>query len=1727
MHARIRSDLPPRLRRARQRACGLARWALAGLLALATLAGGPARAADAGPGGPVLVVTSGTSNQGAYIAEILRAEGLNLFGVVDIASVNAAMLASVDVVILARMPLPAARVADLTTWVTAGGNLIAFQPDAQLAPLLGLTGQGAQLANAYLLPDPGTRFGNGIARTTLQYHGAADLYTPSNAAALATLYSDAVTPTAWPAVTLRKVGSGNAAAFTFDLASSVVWTRQGNPAWAASERDGFAPVRSDDKFYGNAAADPQTDWVDPARIGVPQADEQQRLLANLVTLLDASRRPLPRFWYLPQGRKAVVVMTGDDHGNGGTAGRFDKYLAASIPGCAVDQWQCVRSTSYVYAGTPIGYSMQAAYDAQGFEIALHIDTGCADFTPASLEQMYVQQVADWNASFPNLPPPVTQRHHCVVWSDWISGAQSELAHGIRLDTTYYAWPPSWINDVPGYMTGSAMPMRFSTLDGNPVDVYMAATQMTDESGQTFPKTVDTLLDNAIGLNAYYGVFTVNAHTDTPASDVSDAVIASAQARGVAVVSARQMLKWLDGRNTSSFGNVTWGGGVLGFTVVPGAGSTGLQAMLPIASNGLVLGGVTRAGSAVPYAVATVKGIDYAMFTADTGGRFGAQYAADTTAPAVVATTPAASATDVAGTSAVMLQFSEAMDPASINAATLVLRNAGNAIVPATVAYDAASRTATLQPTAALAGSTTYTVSGAARDLAGNPVAPLTWRFTTAFVAAPPACPCSIWPATAAPATDDANDSGSVELGVRFTSDVAGYVTGVRFYKGSANTGAHQANLWTAAGQHLAGAAFGAETASGWQTASFAQPVAIAANTAYVASYLAPAGGYAADQGFFASAGVDAAPLHLLRDGQSGGNGVYAYAGGSTFPANTYLSTNYWVDVVFVLTVPPDTTPPTVSARSPASAGTNIGSPLTATFSEPVDRASVSASTFELHDAAASLVPSTVSYAPESRLAVLLPQSPLAAASTYTARVRGGTAEPHIKDMAGNALAADATWSFSTETPAGACAAPANAIVRENCLAGTPASRWDLATADAGDPSIVGFATQISAARGDTLTFKVSTAASAYRIDIYRLGYYAGSGARQWAAILPSATLPQAQPDCLNDVATGLIDCGNWAPSASWTVPANAVSGIYVAKLVRADGGGASHVVFIVRDDAGGSALVVQTSDTTWQAYNAYLGQDLYAGVPGVNPARAYKVSYNRPFVTRGVDDGQDWLFNAETPMLRFLERNGYDLSYVAAADVDRSAALVSSHKIFLSVGHDEYWSSAQRANVTAARDAGVHLAFFSGNEIFWKTRWEASIDGSGAPYRTLVCYKETHANAKIDPTPSWTGSWRDPRFSPPADGGRPENALSGELSSVNDGATTALVVPAADGKMRLWRNTSLATLAAGASATLPDGTLGYEWDVTPDNGVQPAGLVPMSTTTVTGAPVLQDYGSTYASRTAVHHLAFYKAASGARVFGAGTVQWPWGLDAAHDRTVTPTDVRMQQATINLLADMGVQPTTLMPGLVAATASTDVTAPTSTITSPASGATLQVGLAATVQGSVTDVGGAVGAVEASVDGGVTWHPASGRTTWTYSWTPQATGAPTLRSRAVDDSGNLETPKAGVAVTVVADVTPPLVTAMSPAAGATNVIVTGSLVVTFSEAMAPSSLSVATVVLQAGTTTVAGTLTYNATTHLATLKPTRSLAAGTLYTATVKGGSSGVRDLAGNAMAADRVWTWRTR
>ena len=925
------------------------------------------------------------------------------------------------------------------------------------------------------------------------------------------------------------------------------------------------------------------------------------------------------------------------------------------------------------------------------------------------------------------------------------------------------------------------------------------------------------------------------------------------------------------------------------------------------------------------------------------------------------------------------------------------------------------------------------------------------------------------------------------------------------------------------------------------------------------------------------------------------------------------------------------------------------------------------------------------------------------ATPHVADHRAGSSRHRLLDRMGLAVTITALVAgmfggvpVQGVSAADSCSSPTNGIVAENCLPGTPQATWDVS--GAGDPSIQGFATDISVNVGDTVSFKIDTPASAYHIDIYRLGYYGGNGARLVDTIPDTATVKQTQPDCLFDPTDhrNLTDCGNWGVSASWAVPSTAVSGIYIARPSRDDAGHvgeASHIVFIVRDDASHSDILLQTSDTTWQAYNRYGGYSLYDGGTGsLDGAHAHAVSYNRPFTTRDAPT-EDWLFNAEYPMLRFLEQNGYDVTYFTDMDTDRHGSELLNHKVFISSGHDEYWSAGQRANVEAARDAGVNLAFLSGNESYWKTRWEPSTDGSSTPYRTLVSYKEGSAagsehyicqgNYQCDPDPvQWTGLWREgcaDQNPGSTDGCKPENALSGQISW--NGTVGTLSVPAEYAPLRFWRNTSVADLTTGSVTLAPD-TLGYEWD--PEQSAYassyPAGRVLLSQTDAAGL---------------THHMSLYRAPSGAIVFGAGTVQWAWGLDSVHDRGSAPANTDMQQATVNVLADMGAQAATLT-GLTPATASSDTTAPATTITSPSDGSTISG--ATTVTGTAADTGGVVGTVEISTDGGTTWHPAQGRDTWSYTFTPAATGSLTIMARAVDDSlnlgtaasvtvnaqprtcpcsiwdssatpaetnlndnsgevggsgievgvkfqaaengyitglrfywapgdtgahdghlwtatgvqlasvsfptpstpgwqevaldapvaidagttyvasqhsslgyysdtvGDLATAFANPPLTALAngtdgpngvyaygsssfptstfnasnywvdvvfatdvglDTTPPTVVSTSPSNGATGVAVTAPISVRFSEPIDPNTISGSTFGLRDGANQVVpATLAYSSGARTATLTPTSSLAYSSAYTATVTGGSGGVKDLAGNALVGDHSWSFTT-
>ncbi len=567
----------------------------------------------------------------------------------------------------------------------------------------------------------------------------------------------------------------------------------------------------------------------------------------------------------------------------------------------------------------------------------------------------------------------------------------------------------------------------------------------------------------------------------------------------------------------------------------------------------------------------------------------------------------------------------------------------------------------------------------------------------------------------------------------------------------------------------------------------------------------------------------------------------------------------------------------------------------------------------------------------------------------------------------------------------------NPIVTENALPGTDQGTWD--SNDGTD--IQGFATNFSVNKGDTIRFKININSAVllpYTVDIYRIGYYNNNGARFIDNLGPSLA-EKEQPAYLYDNVTGKVDCSNWTESAKWKVPDDAVSGVYIARLECAALNSSSLIIFVVRDDASNSKLLFKTSDATWQAYNYWGGNTFYAAntpVPGFT--HATKISYQRPLTLRGDKSN---FFNAEFPMIMWLERNGYDVTYATDMDMARDQSVITpaKHKVLLSVGHDEYWSNEQVNRFETARNNGVHIAFFSGNTLYWKTRWEDN-------FQTLVCYKEGtqgiySCGTKCDPQPNiWTGLWRDgclPVYGT-HDGCRPEGPFLAQMGWTE--STGSIKVPDTYKNLRFWKNTSVASLGAGQTETLPLGTLGAEWDQEQFVELLPARRIPLSFTTFTGLN---------------HRMYLYRHdPSGALVFSAGTMQWSWGLHDNHDNPSLPPSTAMQQATVNLLFDMGVSAGTLQPGITVPTASTDVLPPSTTISNPIHNASVP-GSPITISGTAIDNGGgAVGGVEVSTDNGTTWHRASGMDNWSYTFSPTGYGTIVVKARAWDDMFNLETP-----------------------------------------------------------------------------------------------------------------------
>lgn len=442
----------------------------------------------------------------------------------------------------------------------------------------------------------------------------------------------------------------------------------------------------------------------------------------------------------------------------------------------------------------------------------------------------------------------------------------------------------------------------------------------------------------------------------------------------------------------------------------------------------------------------------------------------------------------------------------------------------------------------------------------------------------------------------------------------------------------------------------------------------------------------------------------------------------------------------------------------------------------------------------------------------------------------------------------AAWYVAARMPQVHLQATSSLIQIENSKPGT--SEWQLTNPGLTSGIIEGYASLTSVNRGGQIRLFVNTGEPTYTMDIFRVGYYGGLGARRMMPTISRSGRVQVIP--APATATGLMEC-DWADPYLLNIPNSAdatdwMSGIYLVKLTAGISGKQQYIMFAVRDDARFTDLLMSQAVNTYQAYNPWGGKSLYGTIANRSDTanKAMKVSFNRPYFGEQTNGASEF-FYWEAGMARWLESQGYDVSYATNVDVDRDPNLLMSHQAFLSVGHDEYWSWNMRDNVESARDRGVNLGFFSGNASYWQVRLEPS-GVNGDPARTLVGYKEFWNRDPITPDFLKTNQFRLTPVN------RPEDAMIGVRFVTQ--ARTALVIE--DASHWVFSGTGVKN---GDRITKDDGStfLGYEVDAMGPNS-------PASAQRLAHSPVTSQ-NAYFVDMTT------YRAPSGATVFATGSIAW--------------------------------------------------------------------------------------------------------------------------------------------------------------------------------------------------------------------------------------------------------------
>ena len=279
----------------------------------------------------------------------------------------------------------------------------------------------------------------------------------------------------------------------------------------------------------------------------------------------------------------------------------------------------MRATSYIYPVSPLTPEQSTAYVAQGFEVAVHIFEQLQNWTPSSLASDYSAQLEDLRgAQYPEPTPRPSPTERIASSGATGPRPKVELEERNPVGRELLPLPGCWIGAKTGFMNGGGFPMRFAELDGTTIDVYQAATQHHRRVRPGVPGHDGRAPRQGARAAGYSGIFAVNVHTDHPEHTGAEAMIAAALAHAVPVISEKQLLTWVDGRNSSTIRGLVWNAGTLTFGTSVGSGANGLQTLLPTQGPTGTLSALTCDGSPTEYALQTIKGLQYAVFAATTG-----------------------------------------------------------------------------------------------------------------------------------------------------------------------------------------------------------------------------------------------------------------------------------------------------------------------------------------------------------------------------------------------------------------------------------------------------------------------------------------------------------------------------------------------------------------------------------------------------------------------------------------------------------------------------------------------------------------------------------------------------------------------------------------------------------------------------------------------------------------------------------------------------------------------------------------------------------------------------------------------------------------------------------------------------------------------------------------------------------------------------------------------------